>query len=168
MHILNDEDSAAAKRQQQSPHGRMPDAASTGVSIAAASHADHRSSSQSQQGVTGGTLSIHAEGSSPAVADSRRHARQGSHRRSVQFATTPSLSGGKRVSTKRHREEDAATPSPLQEPATMARGHLPRDQQDMVQQISAASAPGMSAQNASGSKPQVKRTKSRPSFVEGF
>lgn len=167
VHTSNDEHPAAAVRQQRSLQEHMPDAASTGVSIAAASPADHRSSSQPQQGVTSGFLGVYAAGSSPVVADSRRHARQGSQRRSVQFATT-SLSGRKDVSTKRHREEDAATPPPLQEPATLARGHLPRDQQDMAQQIGVASAPGMSAQKASGSKLPGKKPKSRPNFVEGF
>ena len=96
--------------------------------------------------------------------------RQGPHRRSVQFAAAagPSLSGGKDVSAKRQREEDAATPPPVHKTATLARSDVPTDQKDMAEQIGVASAPGMAAQKASGSKLQAKKTKSKPSFVEGF
>lgn len=142
----------------------MADAALIGFSPAAASHADRRPSSQPPQAVTRGPLGDYAEGSSPAVADGRMRVRQGSHRRSVQFAETPSLLGRKDVSAKRQREGDAATPPPVHETATLARSHLPTDQKD---RLGVASAPGMSAQKASGSKLQAKK-KSKPSFVEGF
>ena len=102
------------------------------------------------------------------MTGSRMHSRQGPHRRSVQFATPP-LSGRTDLSATGHREEDAAMPPPMQEPANVARGRLPTDQRDMAEQIGVASASGLSAQKASSLKLQVKKkTKSKPSFVEGF
>ena len=168
VRIPNHEHTAAATRQQQPSRGHMPNAASTGVSSAAGSHADHRFSSQPHQGVTSGPLGDCADGSSPAVAHSRMPAIQGSHRRSVQFATTPFLPARKDDSAKRQREEDAATPPPVQEAARPVTGRLPTGQKDMAEQIGVASTPGLSAQKASSSKVRVKKTKLRPSFVEGF
>lgn len=164
---------AAASAQQQPPTGvPQPHQASAGVSPATARHAPHRSSSQAQQGVTSEPLSGDAEGNSPAVVGSRMRTQQGAGRKSVQFAPSEMVSGGKDVSGKRPRQSDevAVGQASMQAPgpATGWKGQVPVDATGVDGSSGAANAPSGSAQKATGSKLQAKRAKSRPSFVEGF
>ena len=140
----------------------MPPEAPADVLYAAAGHTDFRLSSQPQQGVTTGPLGGYVEGNSSAVAGSRMHTKQGSGRNSVQSAINIFLSKEKDVNAEQHRGT-AVMPVPVQEPATLSKGPV----RHIAGQID-ASSPNRSAQKASGSEPQAKRTKSRPSFVEGF
>lgn len=121
----------------------------------AAGHTGPRSSSQPQHGVARALPGINAEDSSPPGVDNKLRNTEGSDGKSVHFAMTESLSGRKHDSAKRDREQDAAARPPVQE-------------KDVTEQTGAASTPGMPVQKASGSKLQAKKTRSRPSFVEGF
>lgn len=132
----------------------MLDAASEAV-FAAAGHKDHRPSSQPQHGGARGPHGTSAQDNSPAVIASKMRKHDGSDRKSVHFAMTESPSGRKHSSAKRDREEDAAARPPVQE-------------KDLTEQTGAVFTPGTSVQKASGSKLQAKKTRSRPSFVEGF
>ena len=159
---------AASVQQQPSRGAHMPQQGSAGVAVATARHVHHRANSQAQQDVTRGLLSVDAEGNSPAVGGDRMRLQQGAGRKSVQFAPSEMLSGGKDVNGKRHHEldEEGLGQAATQAPAT--RGQVPVSPPGLAGSSGAASAPSGSAHKVSGSKLQAKRAKSRPSFVEGF
>lgn len=146
--------SIAGVKHGQPSGGQMRDAASEAL-FAGAGHTDHRPSSQPRYGMARGPLGINAEDNSPAVIDSKMRKHDGSDRKSVHFAMTESPPGRKNNSAKRDREEDAAARLSVQE-------------QDVPEQTGAEFTPGTFVQKASGSKLQAKKTRSRPSFVEGF
>lgn len=101
---------------------------------------------------------------------------EASDRRSVHFAANGSQpqrgAGVSGVSAKGHKQSgrDAAMQSPSQLLRHQLNSVLPLDleSEEGASGSAAASAPVAAKQTGSASQPQAKRSKSRPSFVEGF